>query len=146
MKWIKKTYLQSIPLRFGVCLSFYCFFFFLALLRNHCYSSVIERSEGWSLWSVGVLDQSQEDCRFFSRNSNQLQIFQIQPKRETSSSSLGDRLEKRSIISPKKTMLTQTNEDTWIIWMDSLPADVLWGSFVTHYFWQTNPKGRLRGG
>ena len=26
----------------------------------------------------------------------------------------------------------------------SLPADVLWGSFVTH--WQTNPKGRLRGG
>ena len=35
MKWIKKSYLQSIPLRFGVCLSFYCF---LALLRNHCYS------------------------------------------------------------------------------------------------------------
>ena len=26
MKWIKKTYLQCIPLRFGVCLSFYCFF------------------------------------------------------------------------------------------------------------------------
>ena len=26
MKWIKKTYLQSIPLRFGVCLSFYWFF------------------------------------------------------------------------------------------------------------------------
>ena len=30
-----KTYLQCIPLRFAVCLSFYCF---LALLRNHCYS------------------------------------------------------------------------------------------------------------
>ena len=31
----------------------------------------------------------------------------------------------------------------------SLPADVLWGSFVTHSFhecWLTNPKGRLRGG
>ena len=30
----------------------------------------------------------------------------------------------------------------------SLPADVLWGSFVTHSMnaWQTNPKGRLRGG
>ena len=37
MKWKKKTYLQCILLRFGVCLSFYCFFFF-ALLRNHCYS------------------------------------------------------------------------------------------------------------
>ena len=30
----------------------------------------------------------------------------------------------------------------------SLPADVLWGSFVTHSMnaWQTNPKGRLQGG
>lgn len=36
----------------------------------------------------------------------------------------------------------------------SLPADVLWGSFITHSFlphgemkvWQTNPMGRLRGG
>ena len=37
MKWIKKTYLQCIPLRFGVCLSFYRFF--LALLRNHCRSN-----------------------------------------------------------------------------------------------------------
>ena len=35
MNWIKKTYLQCLPLHFGVCLSFYCF---LALLRNHCYS------------------------------------------------------------------------------------------------------------
>ena len=33
---------------------------------------------------------------------------------------------------------------------NSLTADVLWGSFVTHSFLpgprQTNPKGRLRGG
>ena len=59
----------------------------------------IERGEGWSLRSVGVLDQSQQECRFFRRNSNPLQTFQIQLTRETSSSSLGDRLEKRSIIS-----------------------------------------------
>ena len=32
MKWIKKAYLRCIPLCFGVCLSFYCFFFFLRLL------------------------------------------------------------------------------------------------------------------
>ena len=37
---------------------------------------------------------------FFRRNSNPLQTFQLQPKKETSSSSLGDQLEKRSIISP----------------------------------------------
>ena len=32
--------------------------------------------------------------------------------------------------------------------LGSLPADVLWGSFVTHLLnaWRTNPKGPLRGG
>ena len=74
-------------------------FFFLL----YCVTTVtpfIERSEGWSLPSVAVLDQSQKKCRFFRRNSNPLQIFQPQPKKETSSSSLGDRLETKSIISP----------------------------------------------
>ena len=28
----------------------------------------------------------------------------------------------------------------------SLPADILWGSFGEMNGWQTNPKGRLRGG
>ena len=74
--------------------------FFLALLHNHCYWPFIEWSEGWSLWSGEVLDQLQQECHFFHRNSNPLQIFQLEPKRETSSSSLGDRLEKRSIIFP----------------------------------------------
>ena len=76
----------------------YCFFFWL-----YCVTTVtpfMERNEGWSLRSVGVLDQSQQECRFFRRNSNPLQTFQLQPKRETSSSSLEDQLEKRSIISP----------------------------------------------
>ena len=36
MKWIKKTYLQCIPLRFCVC--FVVLLIFLALLRNRCYS------------------------------------------------------------------------------------------------------------
>ena len=98
MKWIKKTYLQCIPLHFGICLSFYwCFWLY-------CVTTVtpfIERSEGWSLGSVdGVLDQSQQECRFFfCRNTNPLRTFQLQPKRKTSSSSLEDQLEKRSIIS-----------------------------------------------
>ena len=37
MKWINKSYPQSTPQRFGVCLSFYCCFF-LALLQSCCYS------------------------------------------------------------------------------------------------------------
>ena len=81
----------------------WCLFVVLLFFWLYCVTTVtpfIERSEGWSLPSVGVLDQSQKKCRFFRRNSNPLQIFQFQPKKETSSSSLGDRLEKKSIISP----------------------------------------------
>ena len=40
----------------------YCFFWL------YCITTVtpfIERSEGWSLRSVGVLDQLQQECRFF---------------------------------------------------------------------------------
>ena len=80
-----------------------CLFVVLLFFWLYCVTTVtpfIERSEGWSLPSVGVLDQSQKQCRFFRRNSNPLRIFQLQPKKETSSSSLGDRLEKKSIISP----------------------------------------------
>ena len=75
-------------------------FFFFWLYCVTTVTPFMERSEGWSLRSVRVPDQSQQECRFFRRNSNPLQTFQLQPKRETSSSSLEDQLEKRSIISP----------------------------------------------
>ena len=80
------------------CLIVVYWFFWL-----YCVTTVtpfIERREGWSLRSVGVLDQSQQKCRFFRGNSNPLQIFQLQPKKDTSSSCLEDRLEKKSTISP----------------------------------------------
>ena len=83
--------------------AFWCLFVVLRFFWLYFVTTVtpfIERSEGWSLRSVGVLDQPQQECRFFRRNSNPLQIFQLRPKRETSSSSLGDRLEKRAVISP----------------------------------------------
>ena len=82
--------------------AFWCLIVVYCFFGLYCVTTVtpfIERSGGWSLRSVGVLDQSQQECRFFRRNSNPLQIFQLRPKRETSSSSLGDLLEKRSIIS-----------------------------------------------
>ena len=47
------------------CLFVVLLFFFLALLRNHCYS--FHRTIGWSLWSLGVLDQSQQECRFLPK-------------------------------------------------------------------------------
>ena len=66
---------------FWCLLSFYCF---LALLRNRCYS--FHRTK-WRLVITSI-------CRgpgplatrmpfFFCRNSNPLQIFHLQPKRET---------------------------------------------------------------
>ena len=88
--------------------------FLLALLRNHCYS--FHRTKWRLVTSIFlVLDQSQKKCRFFRRNSNPLQIFQLQPKTETSSSSLGDRLEKKSIISPiKSSHLCRTSRQVWL--------------------------------
>ena len=83
--------------------AFWCLTVVYWVFWLYCVTTVtpfIERSEGLSLRSVGVLDQLQQECRFFGRNSNPLQIFQLQPKKETSSSSLRDRLEKKSIISP----------------------------------------------
>ena len=91
---------KDLPLMYST--AFWCLIVVYWVFWLCCVTTVtpfIERSEGWSLRSVGVLDQSQQECRFFRRNSNPLQIFQLGPKRETSSSSLGDQLEKRSIIS-----------------------------------------------
>ena len=81
--------------------AFWCLFSVLLVFGLYCVTTVtpfIERSERWSLRCGRVLDQSQQECRFFRRNSNLLQFFQLQPKRETSSSSPGERLEKRSIM------------------------------------------------
>ena len=64
---------------------------FLALLHNHCYSLQNTKSEGWSFLSCKrVLDQSQQKCRFLAEIQIHCKFFQLQPKRETSFSSLGD--------------------------------------------------------
>ena len=92
---------QELPAIYST--AFWCLIVVYWFFWLYCITTVtpfIERSEGWSLWSVGVLDQSQQECGFFRQNLNPLQTLQLQPKRKTSSSSLGDRLEKRSIISP----------------------------------------------
>ena len=51
--------------------AFWCLFVVLLFFWLYCVTTVtpfIERSEGWSLRSVGVLDQSQQKYRFFRRN------------------------------------------------------------------------------
>ena len=55
------------------CLIVVYWFFWL-----YCVTTVtpfIERSEGWSLRSVGVLDQSQQECRFFAENQIRCTFF-----------------------------------------------------------------------
>ena len=88
--------------------------FFGALLRNHCYS--FHRTK-WRLVTSICRGPGPVATRmpFFRWNSNPLQTFQLQPKRETSSSSLGDQLEKRSIISPiKSSHLCRTSRHVWL--------------------------------
>ena len=49
------------------------------------------QSQGWSFLSgCRVLDQSQQKCRFFAEIQIRCKFFQLQPKRKTSFSSLGD--------------------------------------------------------
>ena len=62
------------------CLFVVLLFFFLALLRNRCYSFLEVKAGHFDL---SGLDQSQQECRFLRRNSNPLQIFQLRLKWET---------------------------------------------------------------
>ena len=82
-----------------VVLLFFLFFFLL-----YCITTVTPFIK--SLRSGRVLDQSQKKCRFFAEIKVCCKFFQLQPKRETSFSSLRDRLEKSVIISPSN----------WTIW------------------------------
>ena len=75
----------------------------------------IRRNQGWSLRSGRVLDQSQQKCHFFAEILVCCKFFQIQPKRETSFSSLRDRLEKTFIISPSKLKhFCRTSRHVWL--------------------------------
>ena len=50
--------------------AFWCLFVVLLVFWLYCVTTVtpfIERSEGWSLRSGRVLDQSQQECRFFAK-------------------------------------------------------------------------------
>ena len=59
--------------------AFWCLFVVLLCFWLYCITTVtpfIERSEGWSLRSVGVLDQSQQECRFFAENQIRCTFFE----------------------------------------------------------------------
>ena len=113
MKWIKKTYLQCIPLRFGVCLSFHWFFWL------YCVTAVtpfIERSEGWSLLSVGVLDQSQQEWRFFSPKFKSTANFSA-PAQERNFFFLSRRSARKKIhnFPIKSRHLCRTSRHVWLL-------------------------------
>ena len=103
----KKDLLQCIPLRFGVWLSF-------TVLHNHCYS--FHRTK-WRLVTSICRGPGPVATRmpFFHRKSNPLQTFQLQPKRETSSSSPGDQLKKKTNnFTIKLSHLCQTSRHVWL--------------------------------
>ena len=68
---------QMYSMEFWCLIVVYCFFLF------YCITTVtpfIERSEGWSLRSVRVLDQSQQECRFFTENQIHCKLFSSSPR------------------------------------------------------------------
>ena len=86
----KKDLLAMYSTAFWCLIVVYCFFWL------YCVTTVtpfIERSEGWSVRSVRVLDQSQQECRFFRRNTNPLQTFQLICIMTISTYTMGARVE-----------------------------------------------------
>ena len=65
--------------------AFWCLIVVYWLVWLYCvtavtYTPFIERSEGWSLRSVGVLDQSQQECRFFAEIQIHCKLFISSPR------------------------------------------------------------------
>ena len=65
--------------------AFWCLIVVYWLVWLYCVTAVtctpfIERSEGWSLRSVGVLDQSQQECRFFVEIQIHCKLFSSSPR------------------------------------------------------------------
>ena len=67
--------------------AFWCLFVVLLIFWLYCVTTVtpfIERSEGWSLLSVGVLDQSQQECPlnavFFAEIQIHCKLFSSGPR------------------------------------------------------------------
>ena len=73
---------------------FWCLLVLFLVFWLYCITTVTpfkRRSQGWSFLSgCRVLDQSQQKCRFLAEIQIHCKVFQLQPKRETSFSSLGD--------------------------------------------------------
>ena len=77
MKWIEKTYLQCIPLRFGVCLSFYYFWALLRLVQDPArskwpaFTSSYERSNSLVFFLALLRNQRQTACAMFIYKSEE---------------------------------------------------------------------------
>ena len=89
----KKTYLRCIPPCFAVCLSFYGSFCWLYYVTT--VTPFVRRSEGSGHFDLaGSWTSRYKNAVFFAEIQIRCKVFQLQPNRETSSSSLGDRLQK----------------------------------------------------
>ena len=63
--------------------AFWCLIVVYCFFGLYCVTTVtpfIERSGGWSLRSVGVLDQSQQECRFFAEIQIHCELFSSSPR------------------------------------------------------------------
>ena len=96
--------------------AFWCLIVVYWLFWLYCVTTVtpfIEQSEGWSVRSVRVLDQSQPECRFFCRNSNPLQTS---PAQERNLFFLSERSARKKIhnFPMKSSHLCRTSRHIWL--------------------------------
>ena len=88
MKWMKNPYLWCIPLCFGVSLSCFCFFWLYSITTVTPFNRWSPRLV-ISIWLQGP-GPGATKMPFFAEIQINCNFFQLQPKRETSFSSLGD--------------------------------------------------------
>ena len=102
-----KLFLQWNEYKRLTCDVFHCIFvsvirltFFFGFIANHCYT--LQKDEVKAAWSFDLAGSwtSRNKNAVFAEFRLRYKCFQFQPKKETSSSSLGDQLEKTFIISP----------------------------------------------
>ena len=98
--------------------AFWCLFVVLLFFWLYCVTAVtpfIERSEGWSLRSGRVLDQSQQKCRFFSPKFKSAAKFSA-PAQERNLFFLSGRSARKKIhnFPIKSSHLCRTSRHVWL--------------------------------
>ena len=124
--------------------AFWCLFVVLLFFWLYCVTTVtpfIERSEGWSLRSGRVLDQSQQECRFFSPKLKSAATFSA-PAQEGNLLFLSGRSARKKIHNfPNKS--SHSCRTSRHVWLSSCTCDHLHDGCKDSLFHSAKPSWRV---